>query len=216
VPPGPGRRYPVHFRPPGPGVTPSAPPLARTLGVTKEIMSAVRRRPTLGFYFAVVPPLVLAADMVYESTALSWEHGPQMIGFSLMHTFGIILFPMILASLVWCVVTTVVPIFTKKWNLGNVVGVAAIGGVLGVASLSYGFWVQLFSERVAKGPYAADFFVHMAALGERGAVEALLAKGVPVNGSDRRGIRAIEAATNAKQDSIRSYLESKGGTDKRF
>jgi hypothetical protein len=33
VPPGPGRRYPVHFRPPGPGVTPSAPPLARTLGL---------------------------------------------------------------------------------------------------------------------------------------------------------------------------------------
>jgi hypothetical protein len=35
VPPGPGRRYAVHFRPPGPGVTPLAPPLARTLGITR-------------------------------------------------------------------------------------------------------------------------------------------------------------------------------------
>jgi hypothetical protein len=33
VPPGPGRRYPVHFRQPGPGVKPLAPPLARTLGL---------------------------------------------------------------------------------------------------------------------------------------------------------------------------------------
>jgi hypothetical protein len=36
VPPGPGRRYAVHFRPPGPGVTPLAPPLARTLGLIKN------------------------------------------------------------------------------------------------------------------------------------------------------------------------------------
>jgi hypothetical protein len=34
VPPGPGRRYGVHFRRPGPGVTPSSSPLAPTLGST--------------------------------------------------------------------------------------------------------------------------------------------------------------------------------------
>jgi hypothetical protein len=33
-PPGPGRRYAVHFRQPGPGVPPSASPLAHTLGLT--------------------------------------------------------------------------------------------------------------------------------------------------------------------------------------
>ena len=56
----------------------------------------------------------------------------------------------------------------------------------------------------------------MAAIGERGAVEALLAHGVPVNANDREGIRAIDAATNAKQEEMRLFLESKGGTDKRF
>jgi hypothetical protein len=136
---------------------------------------------------AVVPPLLLAADMTYENTALSWNHGPQMIGFTMMHTVGILLLPLILASIIWCVLTLAVPLFTRNWNLGNVTGVVAIVGLLGVASLSYGFWIELFSERVAKGPYAADFLVHMAALGEKKAVEALLARGVAVNGSDRGG-----------------------------
>jgi hypothetical protein len=172
--------------------------------------------PTLGCYLAVVPPLLLAADMIYEKTALSWSHGPQMIGFSLMHTVGVILFPLVLASLVWCALTLGVPLFSKRWNLGNIAGVGMIAGLLGIASLSYGFWIELFAERIAKGQYAADFLVHMSALGERGAVEALLAHGVPINGSDRAGMRAIEAATNAKQEAVRAYLESKGGTDKRF
>jgi hypothetical protein len=35
VPPGPAARYGVHFLAPGPGATPLAPPLARTLGATK-------------------------------------------------------------------------------------------------------------------------------------------------------------------------------------
>jgi hypothetical protein len=43
MPPGPGRRYGVHFRRPGPGVTPLSSPLAPTLGCTKtafEVRSA--------------------------------------------------------------------------------------------------------------------------------------------------------------------------------
>ena len=58
----------------------------------------VSRKPSRGFYIAFVPPALFALDMVWENTLLSWERGPQMIGFSLLHTVGIILFPAILAS----------------------------------------------------------------------------------------------------------------------
>jgi hypothetical protein len=45
-PPGPGRRYGVHFRQPGPGVPPSASPLAHTLGlsINAAIAMPVSRR----------------------------------------------------------------------------------------------------------------------------------------------------------------------------
>jgi hypothetical protein len=177
---------------------------------------AVQYKPSRGFWFAVLPPALLAVDMVYENTLLSWERGPQMIGFTLMHTVGIFLLLLILASLVWCAIALVGPLFSKSWNLGNIAGIGLIASLLMVASLPYGFWVKLFAGRIAKGPHAVEFLVHMAAIGERGAVEALLAQGVPINASDRGGIRAIEAAANAKQEEMRMLLESKGGTDKRF
>jgi hypothetical protein len=45
VPPGPGRQYGVHFRRPGPGVTPSASPLAPTLGRRKPPLFRCQRPP---------------------------------------------------------------------------------------------------------------------------------------------------------------------------
>ena len=175
-----------------------------------------RDRPTVGFYWAVIPPALLAADMVWENTALSWERGPQMIGFTLLHTAGIILFPAILASLVWVLSTWLIPLFTKKWRLANLLGTFLIAALLGVASLSYGFWVKTFATRIANGPHAVEFLVHMSALGELSAVEALLDVGVPINESNRQGLRAIEAAENAKRPEVQAYLASRGGTDKRY
>ena len=54
---------------------------------------SIQVKSSWGFYLAIIPPTLLAIDMVYENTALSWEGGPQMIGFTLMHTVGIILLP---------------------------------------------------------------------------------------------------------------------------
>jgi hypothetical protein len=175
-----------------------------------------RARPSTGFYFAVVPPAFLATRLVWENTALSWEHGPQMVGWVLLHTIGIVLFPAILLSLVWALSTVVVPLFTRRWLLGNLVGAATIVALVGVASLPYGFWVKAFAGRIAAGPHAVEFLVHMSALGDLSAVEALLDHGVPINESSREGLRAIEAAENAKQAAVRAYLASRGGTDKRF
>ena len=174
------------------------------------------RKPSPGFYIALVPPVLFALDMVWENTLLSWKSGPQMIGFSLLHTVGIILFPAILASLLWAASTFIVPIFTKKWNAGNIAGAFLIVALLGIASLSYGFWVKSFAVKIASGPHAVEFLVHMSAIGELSAVEALLDAGVPVNASNRQGLRAIEAAQNAKKPEVQAFLAARGGTDKRF
>jgi hypothetical protein len=167
--------------------------------------------PTWGCYLAIVPPALFALDMVWENTALSWNHGPQMIGFTLMHTVGILLFPAILASLIWIVISLVAPIFkTRKWRLSNLFGALGIIVLLGIASLPYGFWVGTFASRIAKGPHASEFLVYMAALGELSAVKALLEQGVPVNSPNREGRTAIQAAQNAKQPAVREYLATQG------
>lgn len=173
-------------------------------------------RPTRGFYIALIVPALFAAEMVYENTALSWSRGPQMIGFSLLHIAGILILPVLLASIVWCATTILVPLISKRWNLGNIAGAVLICVLLVIATLPYGFWVKMFAQRIASGPHSAEFLVHMAGQGELPALGALLDAGVPVNASNRNGVRAIEAAENAKQTETREFLVSKGGTDKRF
>ena len=139
-----------------------------------------------------------------------------MVGWALVHTVGIILFPAVILSLLWALSTVVVPLFTRRWRLGNLVGAVTIGALVGMASISYGFWVKVFAERIATGPHAVEFLVHMSAIGELPAVAALLDHGVPINESNRQGLRAIEAAENAGKTAVRAYLASRGGTDKRF
>lgn len=177
----------------------------RTLGVMIE-----RGRPTLGCYLALIAPALFAADMVWENTALSWDHGPQMIGFTLTHTVGIILFPAILASLGWIVVSLGVPVFTTRtWRLSNILGAFGIVVLLGVASLSYGFWVGTFASRIAKGPYASEFLGYMAALGEISAVKALLDQGVNINAQSRHGTALHGAAVQGDLE-VMELLIAKG------
>jgi len=175
-----------------------------------------RGKPSLSFYLAVVPPAILSARLVWENTALSWERGPQMVGFSLMHTVGIVLLPAVLLSLAWALSAVVVPLFNGKWRLANLLGALSIVAMVALAGMPYGFWVKAFASRIAAGPHAVEFLVHMSALGELSAVKALLDHGVPINESNRQGLRAIEAAENAKQAEVRAFLETRGGTDKRF
>lgn len=158
-----------------------------------------RGRPTLGCYLALIAPALLAADMVWENTALSWNHGPQMIGFTLTHTAGIILFPAIFASIAWVLVSLCLPTFrARKWRLSNLLGALGIVVLLGVASLPYGFWVGTFASRIAQGPYATEFLTYMAALGERSAVQALLDRGVGVNTQERDGTALHGAAVQGE------------------
>ena len=170
-----------------------------------------RSAPTWDCYLAIIPPAILAVDMVWEHTVLSWNEGLQMIGFRLAHTVGILLIPALLASMIWAVVKLVAPIFEKrKWRLWNLVGAFAIVVLLGIAWLPYGFWIATFPSRYAEAPHASYFLVEMARRGELPAVRALLIKGVPVNAPDWQKQTAIQAAKKAKQQAVVDYLASEG------
>jgi hypothetical protein len=141
-----------------------------------------------------------------------------MIGFSLMHSgTGIVLLFAFYAALGWGALTIVLAIFSpKRRNLTNIAGVLVITIAAALIFAPSGVWVRLFAGRLAQGPHATEFLVDMAGLGDIKAVEALLDKGVPINASDSRGLRPIEAAQNANQIAMRDFLAKRGATDKRF
>lgn len=171
--------------------------------------------PSIGFWFAAVPSFLLAGRAVWEQTVLSWERGPQMVGFSLMHSgLGVVLAFACYGAMGWVLLTLVLAVSSTRRHVPTVVGAVVVGAALALVFLPYGTWVRVFAGRIAGGPHAAEFLVHMAALGELSAVRALLDQGVPVNASGHAGIRPIVAAENANQPAMREYLVSRGARHK--
>src|SRR5579862_1970345 len=59
---------------------------------------------------------ILAARLIWEQTALSVQRGPQMVGFSLIHSgIGALLFLGPLAGIAWAVATAVAAVRRKSW-----------------------------------------------------------------------------------------------------
>lgn len=156
---------------------------------------------------------LLAAREVWEETVWSWRYGPQMLGFSLAHGGGAILFLFPLLLLPWLAVALVVILyrFAKRRSVSRAVW-ATFGAavtVFAVMALPYGLWQRLFADRLAHSAHAAEFLVYGAVDGDLGTVKALLAHGVPIDSRDREGKTALHGAAGRGQIKVLDYLLSR-------
>lgn len=164
--------------------------------------------------FLTLGTAVLAGRLIWEMTSLTWQYGPQMIGFSLMHGPGalLILFPFALS--IWlCVslVTIVVwklkgyRIRTKSWSIFCL----AITVVV-LLLLPQDVWSILFINKLARSPYASEFLVSAAGSGESLTVHSLLKHGIPINATNREGSTALHYAAGAGESKLVTYLIDQG------
>src|SRR5579872_322369 len=150
-------------------------------------------------------------------TVWSWEQGPQMVGFRLVHGGGAILlfFPFLLIG--WLALA-VVYFALRVWrhrrvSRGCVVAMALSVIMLGVVwgpAASYGFWLRVFVDRVAMAPHASEFVVLAAAYGDLTTVKTFVAHGISPNARSRWGRTALEAAAAAGHTNVVEYLKSVG------
>jgi hypothetical protein len=156
----------------------------------------------------------LAAELVLEQTVWTWQRGPQVIFFSLIHTNGIVLFLFPLLLLPWVVVLGfyVAHSLTKKRAIMKhvwlMLGVPLL--IFVVLSLPYSFWQKLFVNRLATGPYAGEFLTDAAASGDLGLVKAFISHGFPVDGTNRDGRTALHAAAEGNSIKVLQFLVSRG------
>lgn len=164
--------------------------------------------------FLTLGTFVLACRLIWEMTSLTWQEGPQMVGFSLLHGGGafLILFPPALAiwliiALIWSVVWKL-----KRYSIQNrswlVVVVACATMVL--ISLPQSFWDALFVNKLARSSHAAELFVYAAGQGESITVHSLLKNGIAVNATDREGSTALHHAAGAGESKLVCYLVDHG------
>lgn len=157
---------------------------------------------------------LFAARITWEETLLTLHEGPQMVGFSLAHGYGAILFIAPFALALWLVVALVImtvsllrkrPLSKSYWSAFAVAVV-----VIGVLSIPGEFWQWMFIGSFAKSAHAADLMTYDAAEGSTRTVRAYLAHGVPLESRNYEGSTAAFTAAAGGSVPVLQLLASKG------
>src|SRR5262245_9551984 len=124
----------------------------------------------------VVTSLWLAVRLVWEQTVWTWNRGPQMVGFSLMHGgLGILLLLALWGGLFWIAAVVIFAAISRSFaSVPTGILVVLYGLAWVLVETPYGFWQRLFIEKLAHGAHAPEFLSYAAALGDLQTVEAFL------------------------------------------
>jgi hypothetical protein len=158
----------------------------------------------------VIATWILAARLVWEQTFWSWERGPQMVGFSLMHSgLGVLLILGVFVGLLWPVAVCIAAVLTRSsGGRGIVAQVTAYAMAWVLIMTPYGYWQRLFIWKFSP-PNAVRFFTFAAATGDLPTVKAFLAHGVNVNAQAREGTALHGAVVQGNLEMI-EYLLNQG------
>lgn len=164
---------------------------------------------------AFIGTALLGVRIIWEETVLTWRQGPQMIGFSLAHGSGAILFlfPPALALWTLLVAGLTVRSLVRKTRVSALrwVGLGSVVLVLMLLMMPERFWGRVFIRQMASSPRAADLLVYAAYRGDVGTVRAMLSHGLRVESIDRRDWRTpLHAAAVAGDLPTIRYLVAKG------
>ncbi len=140
----------------------------------------------LGIPFSVIAAL-LAIRLICEQTVLTWEQGPQMVGWSLMHDeVGVVALVALWISFLWIVPTLVMGIVRRGF-----------GGRLGTV--------------VDAESYSGSTALHSAAsTGQLGVCRLLLEQGADINKINRSGDSPLAYAESQGRTAVADFLRAHG------
>ena len=179
-------------------------------------------RHPLHFWFCLVGwlaslfSLSLGFELVYEQTILTWQNGPQMVGFSLAHIHGEFLAVGMLATLMvhaWLAIFIGLALYRLSHGVRISVGgwmqfVALTLGAI-MFYVPYSGWQLLTIKLAGPGRRAADQLVDAAGSDRRYLLEMLLRSGVPVDARGYSGT-ALNASCLAGHMELARHLTAQG------
>lgn len=185
------------------------------LKMTHDISRVPRWLAFLG-WIALPGTVLLAIDLAYESTFLTWSQGEQMIGFSVSHLLGPLVVLAFLSAIVghMFLLAMCVLILSGRLQLPQMSNTHRALVVILLISICilyipYHVWKRVTIAVAGPGPHAGQFLVYAAHDGDRSTVELLLNHGVSVdtlNGDST----ALNGACAGRQIEIARFLLSKG------
>jgi hypothetical protein len=152
--------------------------------------------------------------MLWEETSLTIREGPQMLGFSLAHGPGAILFLAPVTLVLWLLIAVVVlavclwrrrSLSKRYWST---LAVAIL--VLGTLSIPPEFWQWLMIGTFSASPHASDLMISDAAEGDVRTVRGYLEHGIPLTAKNYEGSTAAFAAAAGGSLPMIEMLAAKG------
>lgn len=159
----------------------------------------------------------LALRLVYEQTVLTWNHGLQMVGWTLVHTYGGLFVLSILAAVVmhgWLLTFLAVWIplrITQKASLpfGAWTQFVVLGCATALFYVPYEFWQLATLEVSGPGQNAAGQLTAAAGQNQQYLVKAFLRSGVAIDTPGQYDRTALDEACLVGQVEMARYLISK-------
>jgi Ankyrin repeats (3 copies) len=153
--------------------------------------------------------------ILYEETFLTLAHGPQMVGFAMMHgavpfflMAGLVGVP---GSVLW-IVGSLVLLIKRRFRvpLTDWIPIVGLVTVLLLLLIPYGTWKEITVNAGGTGSHGNDFMVQAAVDGNQRLVTHLLRRGSDINYEDAGGTTALSGAAVEGQVKMIRYLVSKG------
>jgi hypothetical protein len=149
------------------------------------------RASVIAWCVAIVGTLILAIRLVWEQTLLTWERGEQMVGFSMAHTWGVLLLIVVLCLLcahAWILAFIIEAIYRamRKRPIARSSWVAAVllSVAVGLIYVPYSAWKYLIVTLKGPGPQAESLLKYAIVGGNRRLAELLIVKGTSLDGCD--------------------------------
>jgi hypothetical protein len=160
----------------------------------------------------------LATRLIYEQTILTWEEGPQAIGFTLVHEYVGLLLLGIAGQIClygWIAGFFVTLIRRKIKGQPSVTTgcwgqFAASAVIVAVFWVPYGWWQLATVEFAGLGARTADQLTLAAGEGQKYLVRALLDRGMGVNARNSYGETSLNCACRTGREPMAEYLVSRG------
>jgi hypothetical protein len=156
----------------------------------------------------------VAIRFLWEETILTWEKGPQNVGYSMAHgDYALILLcPFILLGWFMIGFAKAAIISVKRRSFDRV----SFGWLIPAAAILVTFlspqawWDTLFANRLVSSPYRIDFLINGASSGELRVVNRLLDMGVPPGSQGIMGDTALHAAARTGDTRMLSTVLAHG------
>jgi hypothetical protein len=170
---------------------------------------------TIAGYIVLVAAALFVGRIVYEETILTWTHGPQMVGFAMLHG-AVPFFPFAglvgaLGGLLWIIVSLIL-LVRKKFRIPPADWAPIIFLIILAALLliPYDSWEELAVHIAGPGVHGSDFMLEGAVQGNRRLVTHLLRQGYDVNYEDKGGTTPLSGAAVEGNKEMVAFLISKG------